>query len=99
MTHMSRFLYRCLVQLHPPAFRRQFAPEMLWIFDEVADREARVELFSDAFTSLARQWVVRWAIQKLLIGEFRFAPLPAGASGRFTWEPSSSTIARSRRRA
>jgi CubicO group peptidase (beta-lactamase class C family) len=86
MTHMSRFLYRCLVQLHPPAFRRQFAPEMLWIFDEVADREARVELFSDAFTSLARQWVVRWAIQKLLIGEFRFAPLPAGASGRFTWE-------------
>jgi D-alanyl-D-alanine carboxypeptidase len=83
---LSRFLYRCLVQLHPPSFRRQFAPEMLWIFDEIADHEARVELFSDAFTSLARQWVVRWAIQKLLIGEFRFAPLPAGASGRFTLE-------------
>ncbi|HUE42464.1 MAG TPA: serine hydrolase domain-containing protein [Candidatus Sulfotelmatobacter sp.] len=83
---LSRFLYRCLVQLHPPAFRRQFAPEMLWIFDEVADHEARIELFTDAFTSLARQWVVRWAIQNLLIGEFRFAPLPADGPGRFAWE-------------
>ena len=27
MTHLSRFLYRCLVQLHPPAFRRQFAQD------------------------------------------------------------------------
>ena len=86
MTHLSRFLYRCLVQLHPPAFRRQFAPEMLWIFDEIADHDARIELFADALTSLGRQWVVRWAIQKLLIGEFRFAPLPAGEAGRFHWE-------------
>ena len=86
MTHMSRFLYRCLVQLHPPAFRRQFAPEMLWIFDEIADHDARVELFTDAFTSLARQWVVRWAIQKLLIGELRFGSAARTGSGRFTWE-------------
>src|SRR5262249_33839385 len=67
MTSLSRSLYRCLVQLHPPAFRQRFAPEMLWIFDEVADRDARIELFSDALVSLARQWVVRVAIQKLLI--------------------------------
>jgi D-alanyl-D-alanine carboxypeptidase len=86
MTHLSRFLYRCLVQLHPPAFRRQFAPEMLWIFDEVADREARVELFTDAFISLARQWVVRSVIQKLLVTELRLGPLPATGSGQFSWE-------------
>ena len=71
MTNLSRSLYRCLVQLHPPAFRRQFAPEMLWIFDEIADHDARIELFTDALASLARQWVVRVAIQKLLIGELR----------------------------
>ena len=59
MTNLSRSLYRCLVQLHPPAFRQRFAPEMLWIFDEVADHDARVELFADAITSLARQWIVR----------------------------------------
>ncbi len=86
MTNLSRSLYRCLVQLHPPAFRRQFAPEMLWIFDEIADHEARVELFTDALTSLARQWIVREMIQKLLIGELRFGPLPATGSGQFSWE-------------
>ena len=69
MTSLSRSLYRCLVQLHPPAFRRRFAPEMFWIFDEIADHDARVELFTDALMSLARQWIVREAIQKLLIGE------------------------------
>ena len=86
MTNLSRSLYRCLVQLHPPAFRRRFAPEMLWIFDEIADHDARIELFSDALMSLARQWVVRVAIQKLLIGELRFGPLPATGSGQFCWE-------------
>jgi len=86
MTALSRSLYRCLVQLHPPSFRRRFAPEMLWIFDEIADRDARIELFTDALTSLARQWIVRVAIQKLLIGELRFGPLPATGSGQFAWE-------------
>ncbi len=86
MTALSRSLYRCLVQLHPPAFRRRFAPEMLWIFDEIADHDARIELFTDALASLARQWVVRYAIQKLLIGELRFGPLPATGSGQFSWE-------------
>ena len=100
MTHMSRSLYRCLVQLHPPAFRRQFAPEMLWIFDEVADHDARIELFTDALTSLARQWIVRWAIQKLLIGELRFGSAAGnGLRPASLGNASSSTIARFRRRA
>jgi CubicO group peptidase (beta-lactamase class C family) len=86
MRNLSRSLYRCLVQMHPATFRRRFAPEMLWIFDEIADHDARIELFSDALVSLARQWVVRVAIQKLLIGELRFGPLPATGSGQFSWE-------------
>ena len=32
-----RTLYRYLVHLHPPAFRREFAAEMIWIFDEAAE--------------------------------------------------------------
>src|ERR1700753_4520551 len=85
MTHLSRFLYRCLVQLHPPAFRRHFAPEMLWIFDEIADHDARIELFTDALASLVRQWVVRVAIQKLLVGELRLGPPPGTGSGHLPW--------------
>ncbi len=27
------FLYALLISLHPPSFRKRFAPEMLWIFD------------------------------------------------------------------
>jgi hypothetical protein len=42
---LLRFLYQCLLQLHPPAFRRRFAPEMLWIYDEIADRDAKLELY------------------------------------------------------
>jgi D-alanyl-D-alanine carboxypeptidase len=82
---LLRSLYRCLLQLHPPDFRHRFAPEMLWIYDEIADRDARLELYTDALASLMRQWVVRYAIQKLLIGEFQFAPVPA-TNARLTWE-------------
>ena len=34
---MIRAIYRVLLWLHAPAFRRQFAAEMLWIFDESAE--------------------------------------------------------------
>src|SRR4051812_23710236 len=70
---MSRFLYRCLISLHPPAFREQFAGEMQWIFEEAAEREGVAPLFVDAFVSLARQWVLRtelWKVAVALIGGF-----------------------------
>jgi len=51
-----RLCYRCLLWLHPPAFRRQFADEMLWIFDQ---SPARAALFADGAASLARQWFLR----------------------------------------
>jgi len=55
---MKRRLYHALVGLHPPAFRREFAPEMLWIYDE-AQEERGAALLADALLSLARQWLLR----------------------------------------
>jgi hypothetical protein len=54
-----RACYRCLLQLHPPAFRRQFAGEMLWIFDEAAESQGACALVRDGLASLARQWLLR----------------------------------------
>ena len=56
---MMRTCYRCLLWLHPPMFRRQFAGEMLWIFDQAAESQGAVALFSDGLGSLARQWLLR----------------------------------------
>ena len=56
---MLRFAYRCLLRLHPPRFRRRFADEMLWIFDQSQGTAAAIKLFQDGFLSLARQWALR----------------------------------------
>jgi hypothetical protein len=54
-----RASYRCLIWLHPPAFRRQFAEEMIWIFDEAAGTCGAASLLADASVSLLRQWLLR----------------------------------------
>ena len=60
MAHFfSRSLYRCLLRLHPPSFQREFADEMLWIFDEIAAKQSTLPLFGDGLVSLGRQWVLR----------------------------------------
>jgi hypothetical protein len=71
---VKRSFYRCLLLLHPPAFRQRFADEMLWIFDESANTAAP-RLLADGLVSLCRQWVVR-------LGLWR--PLAAGAGGLLT---------------
>jgi hypothetical protein len=61
---MIRAIYRSLIGIHPPEFREQFAEEMLWIFDECNRRE-HLDLLTDGFTSLVRQWTLRSGLWKL----------------------------------
>ena len=60
-------VYRGLLWLQPPAFRRQFADEMLWIFDETQGTRAVTLLLSDVLISLARQWLLRSGGWKLAV--------------------------------
>jgi len=81
---MLRALYRGLLYLHPPAFRKRFAEEMLWIFDEAAATRGTLGLFGDGLVSLLRQWIVRpesWHAPLAAIG-----PARAGSSAFFAWE-------------
>lgn len=65
---MIRTLYRWLIGLHPPAFRSQFATELLWIFDESRDESGAVPLLYDAIISLLRQWLLRSGMWKWAVG-------------------------------
>src|SRR5713101_7167578 len=56
---MLRSLYRYVLRLHPPAFRKRFADEMLSIFDHTIGKLAGVRLLGDCLLSLARQWALR----------------------------------------
>ena len=56
---MLRSLYRVALHLHPPAFRRRFAAEMLFIFDQQTSKSAAAKLLIDALLSTFRQWVLR----------------------------------------
>jgi len=56
---MLRLLFRFVVGLHPLAFRRRFAPEMLSIFDHATGKLAAITFVADAFISLLRQWALR----------------------------------------
>ena len=64
---MTRWIYRGLLWLHPPAFRQQFAGEMLWIFDEASSAQGLVPLFTDGLISLARQWLLRSGMWKVAV--------------------------------
>jgi len=56
---MLRPLYRSMLRLHPPAFRKRFEDEILSIFDAAATSSDRIRLLIDAVFSLARQWMLR----------------------------------------
>ena len=83
---VARSLYRCLLRLHPPSFQAQFANEMLWIFDEAAKRQGVLRLLGDGLLSLARQWFVRLAFQKWLMGDLTLSPWPSLTHELFAWE-------------
>jgi hypothetical protein len=61
---MTRALYIGLLRLHPSPFRRQFADEMLWIFDEAKGSEGAWVLLLDLVVSVSRQWLLRSAVWK-----------------------------------
>jgi hypothetical protein len=56
---MLRRIYRCVLGMHPPAFRRRFGDEILAIFDLAPGKFAALRLLLDGFVSLIRQWVWR----------------------------------------
>jgi hypothetical protein len=84
---MTRTLYRCLICLHPPAFRLRFEEELLWIFDESIDESGAAPLVYDAAISLLRQWLIRSEMWKWVVGGIAGAvPLLIGfGSFLFNW--------------
>jgi hypothetical protein len=83
---MSRLPYRCLVRLHPRAFRERFGDEMLCVFDETAPAGAAA-LFVDACVSLARQWLLRSGLWRWAVGAGVTALLIVGyAHSEANWQ-------------
>jgi hypothetical protein len=58
---LARRLYVVLLRLHPGWFSRDFADEMLRVFDEAAETYGAGWLLCEAAISLGRQWVWRSA--------------------------------------
>jgi hypothetical protein len=85
---MTRALYSSLLRLHPPAFRRRFATEMLWVFDEARPSEGAVVLLFDLLISVTRQWLLRSGVWKaalaLALGALQ---VTVGGFGWFFFNP------------
>jgi hypothetical protein len=92
---MTRALYMSLLRLHPSAFRRQFAPEMLWIFDEARISEGALLLLVDVVVSLVRQWFLRagvWKVATAMLGALlQVAPALWMGSRPRRWSIQSSS--------
>jgi len=68
---MIRALYSILLWLHPPAFRRAYGDEMLWLFDKTVADDGVSGLIRDAVVSVLRQWFLRsrlWLVPVALAG-------------------------------
>ncbi len=81
------FFYALLIRLHPPSFRKRFAQEMLWIFDEAANSWGASSLFCDAILSLLRQWLVRSQLWKWFVaGIAGMVPLIIAFGSFLPWD-------------
>lgn len=78
---MIRWLYRCLLWLHPAPFREQFAGEMLAIFDEAAGSAGASPFFADGLASLTRQWLLRTGVWKAAAGSVGALVMIVGMMG------------------
>jgi len=82
-----RFVYALLISLHPPSFRKRFAPEMLWVFEEAASSWGAGSLFCDAILSLLRQWLIRSELWKWCVaGIAGFVPLLIAFGSFLPWD-------------
>jgi hypothetical protein len=59
-----------MIWLHPPAFRRRFGDEMLWIFEEAAKEMGATPFLADGLASLGRQWAMNPAVWKVPVIAF-----------------------------
>ena len=80
---MLRDLYRCLVRLHPAAFRMRFKDEMLWVFDEAEATFGAASLVGDACVSLIRQWLKNQDLWRWVAASFAGILLLVIAFGSF----------------
>lgn len=79
-----RVAYRCLVRLHPCAFREQFGDEMTWIFEEAAETHGALRLLADGVISLLRQRILRPRPSSVVAAEA--VSTVSHQSGSFAWE-------------
>jgi len=87
-----RMAHRCIVQLHPHAFRDQFGEEMMWTFEQAVETHGAFRLLVDGLVSLTRQWVFRprsWGVAMT-----EAAPSTSGEMGLFAWEHINASPAR-----
>jgi len=87
-----RFFYLCLLRLHPRNFRQQFAEEMLWIFCQTKRPREIALLFSDAFLSLLRQWILRSKYRRRRPNQTASRETVAGVPAFYVIESSSLSI-------
>jgi hypothetical protein len=92
---MIRSIYRTLLWLHPGGFRKQYAEEMLWIFDESG---GAASLLADGFFSLVRQWITLPTTMTLAAagfgGALHMALFVAMTLPMVSWSPSVVYIRR-----
>jgi Ca2+-binding EF-hand superfamily protein len=79
---MLRTLYCWTLRLHPPRFRREFAGEMLWIFDQAGALNQKISLLADGLLSVIRQWTARRGYGDLAVAA-EGSPQPAGGFPTF----------------
>lgn len=57
--NLARASYRCLLKMHPAAFRERFGNDMLQIFEDASESYGCVWLLADLTASLGRQRLLR----------------------------------------
>ncbi len=90
---MLRVLYIYLLCLHPPFFRRRFAEEMLWIFDQGTGTRRAAGLIADAVLSLTRQWMLRPEFLERALAQDRGGSASDGVPSFYTFQSSGPRAA------